>query len=154
MHFYREKEIKPLNTPLSTNIPQFSAIEITFVFFFFLYNYLFLQSRFYSPPYLPSNCSTSHTSFTPHTLYKNVSTPHLQTTRNLNSLELPFSWKLVASIQIEHRPSNSLLYVCWRPHISWHILSPWLSRVLDILGEQVNWDCWSSYRAALLFTIF
>ena len=46
-------------------------------FFFFLYNYFYLQSRFYSPPYLPSNCSTSHTSFTPHTLHKNVSTPHL-----------------------------------------------------------------------------
>jgi hypothetical protein len=48
MHFYREKEIKPLNTPLSTNIPQFSAIAITFVFFSF-----FIIISIYSPDFIP-----------------------------------------------------------------------------------------------------
>jgi hypothetical protein len=40
--------------------------------------------------------------------------------------------------------------MCWRPHISWCMLSVWWSSVWEISGVQINWDCWSFYRIALL----
>jgi hypothetical protein len=40
--------------------------------------------------------------------------------------------------------------VCWGPHISWCILSVWWSSVWEMLGVQINWDCRSSCRFALL----
>ena len=44
--------------------------------------------------------------------------------------------------------------MCWEPHISWYMLPGWWSSVWEILGVQVNWDCWSSYRVALLLIFF
>jgi hypothetical protein len=45
---------------------------------------------------------------------------------------------------------SSTVCVCWEPHISWCMLPGWWSSVWEILGFQVNWDCWSSYRVTLL----
>jgi hypothetical protein len=40
------------------------------------------------------------------------------------------------------------------PHIRWYMLSVWWSSVWKISGVQINWDCWSSYRIALLLSSF
>jgi hypothetical protein len=37
---------------------------------------------------------------------------------------------------------------------SWCMLSGWWLSVWEILGVQVSWDCWSSYRVALLLSFF
>jgi hypothetical protein len=63
-------------------------------------------------------------------------------------------WGLGASSLNEHSPGNPLLYVCWVPHISWCMLLGWWSSVWEISGVQVNWDCWSTYRVALLLSLF
>ena len=47
----------------------------------------------------------------------------------LNCLGPPVSWGLGASSLNEHKPGSALLYVCWCPHISWCVLSVWLSSV-------------------------
>jgi hypothetical protein len=44
--------------------------------------------------------------------------------------------------------------MCWGPHIRWCMLPGWWSSVWEISGVQVNWDCWSSYRDALLVSFF
>ena len=44
--------------------------------------------------------------------------------------------------------------MCWGPHISWYMLPGWCSSIWEISGFQVNWDCWSSYRVALLLSFF
>jgi hypothetical protein len=69
---------------------------------------------------------------------------------DLNFLRPPVSWGLGASSLTEPRPSIPLLYMCWGPHISWCMLSVWWSSVWEILRIQVNWNCWYSYRVALL----
>jgi hypothetical protein len=35
--------------------------------------------------------------------------------------------------------------MCWGPHISWCMLPGCWFSVWEILGVQVNWDCWSSW---------
>jgi hypothetical protein len=77
-------------------------------------------------------------------------TPHL--TCLLNSLGPPDCRGLGASSLNEHRPRSPLLYVCWGPHVSWCVLPVWRSSVWEICGVQINWDCWSSYRIALLLS--
>jgi hypothetical protein len=112
----------------------------------------FLHSIFHSQPlHPPFNCSTSHTS-SPPCLYINAPIPH--PTWSSNSLGPPASWRLGGSSLNEHRPGSPLLYVCWGPHISWCMLSVWWSSVWEILGVQINWDCWSSCRIALLLRFF
>jgi hypothetical protein len=54
----------------------------------------------------------------------------------------------------EPRPCSPLLYVCWGTHISWCMLSVWWSSVWEILEVQINWDCWSSDKVALLLSFF
>jgi hypothetical protein len=49
---------------------------------------------------------------------------------------------------------QSLLYICWRPHISWCMLLGWCSSIWEISGFQINWDCWSTYKVALLLSLF
>jgi hypothetical protein len=44
--------------------------------------------------------------------------------------------------------------MCWGPHISWCMLPGWWSSVWEISGVQLNWNCWSSYRVALLLSFF
>jgi hypothetical protein len=44
--------------------------------------------------------------------------------------------------------------MCWGPHISWCMLPVWWSNVWDISGVQINWDCWSAYKAELLLSFF
>jgi hypothetical protein len=44
--------------------------------------------------------------------------------------------------------------MCWGLHISWCMLPGWWSSVWEILGVQISWNCWSSYRAALLLRFF
>jgi hypothetical protein len=72
----------------------------------------------------------------------------------LNSLGPPVSWGLSASSLNKHRPWSPLLHVCWGPHMSWCMLSVWWSSIWEILGIQINWDCWSSYRIALPLSFF
>jgi hypothetical protein len=79
-----------------------------------------------------------------------VPTPH--PTWPQNSLGSPVSWGLDTSFLTEHRPGSPLLYVCWGPHISWHMRSVWWSSVWEI--SQINWDCWSSCSIALLLSFF
>jgi hypothetical protein len=54
----------------------------------------------------------------------------------------------------EHRPSSSLLYVCWRL-ISAGVCCPFGGPVFErSWWVQINWDCWSSYRITLLLGFF
>jgi len=64
------------------------------------------------------------------------------------------SWGLGTSSLTEPRPGSHLLYMCWGPHLSWCMLPGWWSSVWEISGVQVSWDCWSSYRVALLLIFF
>jgi hypothetical protein len=73
---------------------------------------------FHIPYLLPTPC-----------LQVDVPTPNPIWT--LNSLGPPVSWGLGASSLNEHRPGSLLLYVCWRPHISWYMLSVWWSSVWE-----------------------
>ena len=121
---------------------------------FLLVNLLFTLHIFPSSlPRPPSNCYTSHASSPLPCPHMDVPTPppHPQP---LNSLGPPVFWGLGSSSLNEHRPSRSLLYVCWEPHISWCMLSIWWSSVWEILGVQINWDCWCSYRITLLLSFF
>jgi len=54
----------------------------------------------------------------------------------------------------ESRPDSPLLCMCWGPHVSWCMLPGWWPSVWEISGIQVNWDCWPSYRVALLLSSF
>jgi hypothetical protein len=83
-----------------------------------------------------------------------MNVPTSNPTWPLNSLVPPVPSGLGASSLNEHRPGNPLLYVCWGLHISWCMLPGWWSSIWEILGVQVNWDCWSSYRDALLLSFF
>jgi hypothetical protein len=79
----------------------FFYVSITLIFYIYTYNsflfvfyYLFiLNSRFYSPPGPPSDCSTSHISSQP-PVYQGCSHPCPHLTRPLNSLGPPVSWGL------------------------------------------------------------
>ena len=42
----------------------------------------------------------------------------------------------------------------WGPHISWCMQLVWWSSAWETSGVQVNWDCWSSYKVALLLSFF
>jgi hypothetical protein len=64
------------------------------------------------------------------------------------------SWRLGATSLTELRHSSPLLNMCWGLHISWYMLPGWWSSVWEMSGVQVNWDCCSSYRVALLLRFF
>jgi hypothetical protein len=106
----------------------------------------------------PNSLSTFPLIHIPHLLPNppclHVAGLNLHTIGSLNSLGPPVSWQLGASSLNEHRPRSPLLYVCWRLHISWCMLSVWLSNVWEIFQVHINWDCWSSYRITLLFSFF
>jgi hypothetical protein len=104
------------------------------------------------PPSTPHLLHIPHLLPTPPHLHMDAPSPH--PTWPLNSLGPPVSWGLGASSLNIHRPRSPLLYVCWGLHISWCILSVWWSNVWEISGVQNNWDCWSSYRVALLLSFF
>ena len=116
----------------------------------FLILYLF---TFYTPDFIPL---LIHPPTVPHTIspsQPSVSTrvsPPLTThvTRPLNYPGPPVFWGLHASSLTEPKPGSPLLYLCWVSyqlvHASW-----W-----EISGVQVNWDCWSSCRVALLLSLF
>jgi hypothetical protein len=40
------------------------------------------------------------------------------------------------------------------PHISWCMVPVWWLSIRAISGVQINWGCWSSYRVALLLSLF
>jgi hypothetical protein len=126
-----------------------------FLFLKFLFLIYFFNSIFHSlppihPPIVP------HPTLPPQPIppHVHVDVPTPQPTWPLNFLGPPVSWELGASSLNEHRPSSPLLYVCWGPHISWCMLSVWWFGVWEILEVQINWDCWSSYRIALLLGFF
>ena len=129
------------------NIP---VVRVIIIFYYWFIDWL--QSIFYSLPiYL---LTVPHPILPPHThLHVNV-IPTLYPIWPLNSLGPPVSWGLGVSSLNEHRPGSPLLYMCWRHHISWCMLSVWWSSVWEILGVQINWDYWSSNRIALLFSFF
>jgi hypothetical protein len=81
-----------------------------------------------------------------------TSPPQPHTTRLLNCLGRPVYGMLDASFLTEPRSSSPLLYVCWRPLISCCMLPSWWSRVWEIPGVQVNWNCWFSYRSPFSFS--
>jgi hypothetical protein len=116
------------------------------VVLFSVFNYLFLRPSCYSPP-----SSSSHSSSQ---VSKEVPTTTTRPTRPAHSLWSHVSWGLGASSPTEARPSSPLLYMCWRPHISWCMLPGWWLSIWEILGVLVNWDCWSSYGVALLLSFF
>lgn len=108
----------------------------------------FLHFIFYSPPIHPKP--------TPHPLSPH-GCPHPHPTWPLNSLGLPVSWELSASSLNEHRPSIPLLCVCVFV-ASYHLVyaACLVAQCLrgPVLGVQINWDCWSSYRIILLLSFF
>ena len=103
------------------------------------YLIFFLYFRLYPTLGPPSNCSTSHTS-----------SP--QSPRGCQPpLDLPTVWtSWVRCISSESRTGSLLLYICWGPHIRWCMLPGWWLSIWEILGFQISWDCWSSYRVILL----
>jgi hypothetical protein len=78
---------------------------------------------------------------------------HTHTTWLLNSLGPPVSWGLGASSLNEHRPGSPLLCVLVA---SYQLVYPacLVVQCLRDLGVHINWDCWSSYRVALLLSFF
>ena len=129
-----------------------------FVYLFVLIFCLFisLYSRFYCPtPRPPSDYSTSHTSSLDH-LHKDVTTSHPLPNQTLNFLGPSVSWGLGASSLTEPRPSVSPLLYVYVLGASYQLAyAAWLcSSIWEILGVQVNWDCWSSYRVPLLLSFF
>jgi hypothetical protein len=126
-------------------------------FLSFLKNILF--KRFFFPVQILS--PSWSTLWLCHIPYLLPSDPHLQEdvltshpTKTLQSLGSPVSSELGSSSLTESRPSSPLLYMCWRPHISWCMLPGWRLSVWEIAGVQVSWDCWSSYRITLLLSFF
>lgn len=111
----------------------------------------FLHSIFHSPPFPIHLLSAPHPTLPPHPTPSTCGCFHLQL--HLNSVHLA-SWRLGVSSRNEHRTGSPLLYACWGPHISWYMLSVWWSSVWKISGVQIKWDCWSSYRIALLLKFF
>jgi hypothetical protein len=115
---------------------------------FILFLIYFLHSFHYCPS--PSTLRLLHIPHllptTPH-LHMDAPTPH--PTWPLNSLGPAVSWELGASSLNEHSP---LLYVCWGA--SYQLLSVWWPSVWKISGVQINWDCCSSCRIALLLSLF
>jgi hypothetical protein len=129
-------------------------VFITFIFFFtFLKNNLLFKLYILFPPPWYFLQVDPHPIPPPHPLSQ-CECPHLHPTWLLNILSPPVSWGLGASSLDESRHGHPLLYVCWEPHISWCMLSDWWSSVWEISGVQISWDCWSSYRVALLFSFF
>jgi len=71
-------------------------------------------------------------------------------------LELPLfrgekkreAWR--RAVWCQKQTGSPWLYMCWGPHISWCALSGWWFSVWEILGVQVSWEYWSSYRVLLL----
>ena len=118
----------------------------------YLFIYLFTLQILFPLLWGPlSDWPTSHTSSQP-CLYEDVSTLHFQP--HLPS-KLPGASKgLGTSSLIELRPQSPLLYISWGPHIRWCMLPGCWSSVWEILWVQVNWDCWSSYRFAILLSFF
>jgi hypothetical protein len=53
----------------------------------------------------------------------------------------------------ELRSGSPWLYMCWGPHTSWCVLPGLCFSIWEISGFQVNWNCWSSYRVALLLIL-
>jgi hypothetical protein len=125
-----------------------------FFFFYFLGIFLFkliylLYSIFHShSPYPdpPSNCSTSHTS-SPSTpcLHVDARTPH--PTSKLPGASILLRVRYIISVWTQTQKSST---VCVLGASYQLVYSVWWSSVWKILGVQINWDCWSSYRIALL----
>jgi hypothetical protein len=134
---------------LNKKVLTFTLFCLHFSFFNLIY---FFTLYILSPPHPPSNSSTSHTSSPNPCLHMDVPIP--LPSWPLNSLWPPVSSGLGASSLNEHRPGSPLLYMCWRPHISWCMLPVWWSSVWEILGVLINWDWWSSYMIALLLSFF
>jgi hypothetical protein len=93
---------------------------------------------------------TPHLLITPLCLHVDATPllPHLTSTLSGASslLRVKCIWR--------NRLGSPLLSVCWEPHISWCMLSAWWFSLWEILGVQINWDCWSSYRITLLLSFF
>jgi hypothetical protein len=134
---------------------QYPSNLTTSVFIFFpLYIFYLFTFIFYTPYFIPppSTLWLFHIPL-PHP-HIHVDVPNPYPIWPLNSLGSPVSWGLEASSLNKHRPRSPQLYVCWRPHISWCMLSVWWSSVWKISGVQMNWDCWSSYRIPFLLSFF
>jgi hypothetical protein len=136
---------------LSLCLCLFVCLSLTYTHFIYLFIYLFI----YTPYFIPT-IVTLQLFHIPYLLPTSMS-PHIDVliaylTLPLNSLRPRVSWGLGVSYLDAHKTSSPLLYVCWDPQISCCMLSVWWSSVGEIPGVQINWDCWSSYRVALLFS--
>ena len=129
----------------------FNHYELRFYSFLKILFKYFLHPRFYPPPGPYSDKSPTHTSSPFPRLHKDVLIPlSPYPTRPLYSLGTPISWELGASSLTEPRCSSPMLYMCWGPHISWcSMLAGWWSSGWEILGVQINWDCWFTYKINL-----
>jgi hypothetical protein len=129
------KTLSAMNFPLSMAfiISHTFGYDVSSFFMCFILINSYCNSIFYSPhPDPPFNCSTSHTFSPPHSLHVDVPTHY--PTSSLNSLGPLVSWGLGASSLNEHRPSSSLLYVCWGTHISWWYAAWLVGQCLRDLG--------------------
>jgi hypothetical protein len=125
-----------------------------FCFNLILFVIHFLHTMFHSPLLPIHHLTDPHPIPPPHPTPSPHGCAHPQP--HLTS-ELPEASSLLglgASSLNEHRPGSPLLYVCWRPHISWCMLSVLWSSVWEILEDQINWECCSSYRITLFLSFF
>ena len=112
---------------------------------------MFLYSILYPPPIHP--LTVPYPIPPPHppvSMFVPQTQPHII---SLNSMGPPLSWGLGVSLN-EHRPRVFYCCVCWGPHISWYMVPGWWPNVWEILGVQIDWDCWSFYRISLLLSFF
>jgi hypothetical protein len=152
----RERERERVTLSLALQLVP-NALHVCCLFYSF---FIYLHSRFYSPPsppsdLLPTPClhkDVPTTHHTPHTTHHTPHTTH-HIPHQISKLPgPPVSWGLCASSLNEPRPSSPLMYMCLGPHISWCMLPGWWSSVWEISGVQIYWGCWSSYRVAVFFS--
>jgi len=138
-------ELKPSNG---------KRIAFSFLFICFSFYYLFiftLQILFpfqstlwlFHFPYLFPSCL--------HLISKRMYPPH-HPIRSVNFLGTAVSLELSASSLTEPRHGISLLYMCWGTSPQLVYAACLVIQYLRDLGVQINWDCWSSYRVALLLS--
>jgi hypothetical protein len=127
-----------------------SWVQMSDLYSFSLLHY-FLHSVFHSP-LLPPICPLT----APYpTLLPLISTwmPPPHATSPLNSPGPPVSGWLCASSLNDHIPRSPLLHVCWGLILA-GVCCLFGGSVFFRSWIQINWDCWSSYRTALLLSFF
>ena len=125
-----------------------------FSFLFFLKKFFNLFFFLYSPGFVPLEVhplTVTHPTLPSLTISKRMSPPHPYPSHETSLLPGPqVSQGLGSSSLTEYNAGCPLLHMWCGRHIIWCVLLGWWSSVWEISGIQVSWDCWSSYRVAIL----